>query len=281
MSSATGELIRVFEGHSGGVSCVAFAPSGTVLVTGSGDATARLWEVATGRLLSTLSGHTEGLSSVAFSPDSTIVVVSFLGRGRAGGCTPEQYVLVLDRGKRGARAWRLPFLAVPHLSPPSFQSGSRDSSVRLWAVATGAQLLALTGHHEGVSSVAFSPDGHMIASGSGDKTLRLWDSSSGEILHSYDDHTGRVTAVVFLPSGTMLASGSWDGTVRLWSARGASLRVYEGHQRVVDSVACSPDGLTLASGSHDRTVRLWSVEHGTALRVLEGHTGSVYGVAFR
>ncbi|MFD5386440.1 WD40 repeat domain-containing protein [Streptomyces sp. NPDC127074] len=56
-------------------------------------------------------------------------------------------------------------------------SGSTDSTVRLWDVATGRLRATLTGHTDVVESVAFSPEGRTLASGSFDKTVSLWDVS--------------------------------------------------------------------------------------------------------
>jgi WD40 repeat protein len=65
----TGALLLTLEGHDGEVSCCAFSPDGTRIVTGSTDKTARLWDAATGALLKTLEGHTHVIYSCAFSPD--------------------------------------------------------------------------------------------------------------------------------------------------------------------------------------------------------------------
>jgi len=68
-----------------------------------------------------------------------------------------------------------------------------------------------------VTSVAFSPDGRLLASGSwGGTIIRLWDVASGQLVRTLEGHTSRVHSVAFAPDGHLLASGSGDGTIRLW-----------------------------------------------------------------
>ena len=141
---------------------------------------------------------------------------------------------------------------------------------------------ALTLEHKGwVSSVAFSPDGKMLASGSHDETVRLWRVSDGSLLRTLEGHTAAVSNVAFSPDGQTLASGAQDHTVRLWRVSdGALLHTLEGHAHAVTSVAFSPDGQALASGAQDHTVRLWRTSDGALLRTLEGHASGVTSVAF-
>lgn len=141
----------------------------------------------------------------------------------------------------------------------------------------------MTGHEQEIYAIDFAPhDGRHIASGSGDKTLRLWDlateacmvitvdSKGSTVTHTRPGSPPRTTPRLHRgPDGT--DAHAYDTT----TSEGASVL-----DTGVTSVAFSPDGSFVAAGSLDWNVRVWSVADGTLLRVLRGHSDSVYSIGW-
>ncbi|MEO8391734.1 MAG: protein kinase [Chloroflexota bacterium] len=140
------------------------------------------------------------------------------------------------------------------------------------------------GHTDGVRTVAFSPDGRLLASGGRDNLILIWNVASGQLVgQALTGHTGWINAIAFSPDGSTLASASEDGTIRLWDVQSARLigQPLTGHTGAVRSVTFSPDGRLLASAGADHTVRLWDVETGAADgQALSEHSDVVWDVVF-
>jgi WD40 repeat protein/energy-coupling factor transporter ATP-binding protein EcfA2 len=140
----------------------------------------------------------------------------------------------------------------------------------------------LRGHDDSVNTVAFSPDGKLLASGSADQTIILWDVFTHEQISQPLSLAGSVNSIAFSPDGTMLAAGTSDKTILLWDMNTHETigQPLTGHSGPIHSAVFSPDGKILASGDDDGTVILWDVV--TRQRIGEPlhASGSVYSLAF-
>ncbi len=147
----------------------------------------------------------------------------------------------------------------------------------------------LVGHSGAVDSVAFSPDGTVLASGDVNGIIRLWNPVSRQAIGSPMDvhsHVPGVSGLAFSPDGRVLASADGDGTVRLWNPVtqkeiGAPLTTHA--VTSIDTVAFNRTGTVLAAGDGDGRVELWDPatgkEIGRPTKVVRG-TGEVESVAF-
>jgi WD40 repeat protein len=150
----------------------------------------------------------------------------------------------------------------------------------LWRLGHDEQA-TLKGHEDFVYSVAFMPDGRLLASGSRDGMVKLWDVQTKKEVATLGGHENSVTSVSFTADGRILASASWDKTVRLWDVlTKQELATFKGHEDAVCSVAFTADGRLMATGSRDKTVKLWDVQTKLELATLKGHDDVVYSVAF-
>jgi WD40 repeat protein len=126
-------------------------------------------------------------------------------------------------------------------------------------------------------SVAWSPDGRLIAGGDSSANIDLWDASNGAYLSTLSGHTDRVVSLVWSPDGLTLASASKDGTVRLWNRTGVLLYTLTlpNARQPATSVAWSPDGKTIAASFWWGTLQLWDVATGQPVRSVDLYTAPV------
>ncbi|MGJ5629803.1 NB-ARC domain-containing protein [Nostoc sp. CALU 1950] len=133
----------------------------------------------------------------------------------------------------------------------------------------------------GIHSVAFSPNGKLIATGDSYGELRLYQVADGKQLLVCTGHRDWLWSVAFSPNGNILASSGKDQTIKLWDVNtGQCLANLQGHSGGIWSVAFSPEGHILASGSEDQTVKLWDANTGICLNTLQGHNSRVSSIVF-
>jgi len=283
--------VVTLQGHDSEVYICAWSPVEPLLASGSGDSTARIWNLAQG------SQYTK-----------SVVLHHEVKHNKS------KDVTTLDWNHDGS------LLA----------TGSYDGLARVWS-RDGKLKQTLEKHEGPIFSLKWNKKGDLLLSGSVDKSAVVWDAKSGEVkqiyqLHSaptldidwrnnnsfatcstdklihvcklgetapiktFKGHTDEVNAIKWDPSGRFLASCSDDRTAKVWQMTGDKcVHDFTDHVREIYTIKWSPTGpnsananlpLLLASASFDTTIKLWDIEQGRCVHSLNRHTEPVYSVAF-
>ncbi|MBA3954848.1 WD40 repeat domain-containing protein [Candidatus Dependentiae bacterium] len=276
LNKALATSFKKLKGHTHWVRSVAFSPCGKFALTGSRDATARLWDLTSETILQTFKGHIDGVTSVAFSPCGKFALTGSADRTARLWDLAAGVTLLELEGHTGS-------VSSVAFSPCGKYAltGSWDKTARLWDLATGAIIQELKGHTSNVSSVAYSPCGKYALTGSYDYTARLWDLSTGTTIQELKGHTNCIICVALSSCGKYALTGSLDEIARLWDlATGTTIQELKGHTNHIMSVALSPCGKYALTGSRDTTVHLWDLATGSTIKELKGHTNWVSSVTF-
>ena len=150
-------------------------------------------------------------------------------------------------------------------------------TIRIFDVASGQQI-AVIDDLEGVTSLAYSPDGTRVASGLENGRVTLWDSATGREMPTPWKHgatpasnhfIGPVNCIAFSPDGTQLAAGADNGSVVRWNLKDPSeWMILDDHTESVTAVAYSRDGKCIASGARDKSVRVYDTTSGAVRKVI-------------
>ncbi|KAK7696999.1 ribosome assembly [Diaporthe eres] len=210
-------LAAKIPGHGQAILSAQFSPaSSSLLATGSGDNTARLWDCETGTPKHTLKGHTGWVLGVSWSPDGS----------RLATCSMDGSVRIWDpkTGKQMGDSFKghsKPVLQLAwepyHLwrdGTPRLASASKDGTVRIWVVNTGRTEHVLSGHKGSATCVRWGAGGDgtgLIYTGSHDKSVRVWDAVRGTLVHELKSHAHWVNHLA-LSTDFVLRTGYFDHT---------------------------------------------------------------------
>ncbi len=200
-------------------------------------------------------GHQSGVHAVAFSPD---------GKKLFSGSRPTESLGISSFARSSG--------------PKPFQD--KNSSLRIWNVASGIVRFILPGPIQGVDSLICAPDGKTVAVVGGDYTVGLYDTATGQELWQVGGEIPWVRRAVFADRGKMLITAGDTAIHTRDTATGKEIPRVVGHSRCICAVAFAPDGNMVATGSWDHTIRLWDSVKGAELFVLKGHQGGIMSVAF-
>lgn len=228
----------------------------------SGESTVHLWKVSTGNVIRALK-HPASIRSMAVCPKGKFIAT----------VDDNQLTRLWDLASgKEVRRWKGEGPVVFSPDGKTLASGIRGYAIRLWDVVTGKETGPVQGPTSGVSALAFSPDGVILAWGS-TGMVRLWDVAAGRDLPKVWKHDDFTLSLHFSGSGKILISTSNvddEDTIRLWEAFAGKEMHRLHHDHDVVAAFFSADGRTLVSGCHDNQVRFWNVSTGKKTRELPG-----------
>ncbi|MCG9128188.1 hypothetical protein JT359_11355 [Candidatus Poribacteria bacterium] len=171
--------------------------------------------------------------------------------------------------------------------------GSENGTVLLWDTAEKNKSIILREHtdkgnpldilFQGIRSLAFSPNGKMLASEDTNNTVKLWDTDTGTLLATLTGHIDQIMALTFSPEGNTLASASTDGTVRFWDTetnKPLPIHISE-HIPTQRGMAIIEDNNTLASVAYNGIFTFWDLKTQRKIgQQTEWHSDFLWSAAF-
>ena len=304
------EVLQLNE-HQSEVFMCAWNPVYTNLIaTGSGDASARIWEMNDTRAnaglkscielphgIETADRRKKDVTTLEWSTDGLLLATgSYDGFARVW--DRKGTLLHTLRGHSG------PIFSLKWNRKGTFLlSGSYDKTIIVWNIAKDSGPDKENGSsshfiehqfkdHEAPALDVDWKDDTTFASCSSDQTVHIYNVDTNAPLKIYKGHKDEVNAVKWSPSGKYLASCSDDCTAKVWevdSDRTGPLYDFISHDQEIYTIKWSPTGtgssntskqLSLATASFDGSIRIWNIQDGSCFSYFNRHRDSVYSVAF-
>jgi len=303
---------RVLKGHRDGVTCLQFNDEKNILISGSYDATVRIWDIEKGETVRILTGHRNCVKTLQFD-DVKLITGSLDHTIKLWNYKTGQCIRTFCGHVDGVNSI--------HFNERILASGSADWTVRVWDF-TSCEQYALRGHTDRVNCVIIYKQSQVLSS-SDDCTIRVWDLPTKSCVRVFTGHRLQVPSIEFASLSMfskmfssvhqesnnndgsnnnndddgdiideqrcdggihenedlpIIVSGSLDNTIKIWCFQsGKCCKTLFGHLEGVWTLAL--DKLRLVSGSQDNLVKIWDKDTGHDLHTLEGHSQPVTCVA--
>lgn len=239
----------VLDGPGDAIHFLSWHPRGPVLLAGSADHLAYMWNAAKGRFMMAFAGHEDAVTCGAFSADGKVVVTA--------------------SNDSSLRIW----------NPSSGETITRFQ--------TGISGLRSVFHNAGILCLSAGSSGNigekLIATGCADGDVFISHRENNQVVSQLPRHEGGVETIAFSPASstrTFLASAGADGIIHVWDVESSMERISFSHGGVVAKIVWHPSKPILLSGSSDGSAILWNVLSGEMLTKLTGHTGFITDVCF-
>merc|ERR1712088_255710 len=255
---------RRMQGHSHFVSDVEVSSDGQYALSGSWDATLRLWDLASGNTVRRFVGHTKDVLSASFSPDNRQILSAARDRTIKLWNTVGVCKFTIQENCHTECVSCVRFSPLPQT--PVIVSAGWDKLVKVWNLTNCKLKRDYRGHTGYLNTVNVSPDGSLCASGGRDGQAKLWDIGSEEAKPLHTLEAGdEIYALTFSPNRYWLCAAA-GGVIKIWDLEQKNLVdelkpevVADGGRAECISLCWSSDGQTLFSGYNDGQIRVWSM----------------------
>lgn len=237
------KLMRVISGHLGWVRSLAVEPGNEWFVSGAGDRTIKIWDLASGSLKLTLTGHISTVRGLAVSPRHPYLF----------SCGEDKMVKCWDlETNKVIRHYHGHLSGVYTLSlHPTLDvlvTGGRDGVARVWDMRTRSNIHVLSGHKGTISDVKCQATDPQVITSSLDSHVRLWDLAAGKTMATLTHHKKGVRALAVHPIEWTFASGS-TGSIKQWKCpEGAFMQNFNGQNAIINTLSVNEDNVLFSGG---------------------------------
>lgn len=282
----TGKKLRTLKGHTDTILSMALSPDGKLLLTGSSDKAAILWDLTSGKRRQTFRDNLPAEAAGAFGQQpregsAYAVALSADGKRVVIGSWKTASVWDGTNGKKlhtleGFKHW-VTGLAISPDGKHVVSAPEGGGLAILWEAAGGRILRTFDKVRP---RMALSRDGKQVLMAGPEETVVLRETQTGKVVQTFKGHKLWVASVALSGDGKHVLTGSADNTAVLWDARtGKAVRTFRGHAALVRSVALSADGARALTVCENNTAFLWDTANGEKLHTFREHADSVNGVA--
>jgi len=274
---AGGTRIRMTD-HADFVWDVDFDPRGGLILSGSDDASACVWENRDGRLIGCLGdngiAHDSGVIAVEFFHDiPRALTADDMGTIKIWDIKPQEAQFELldeytfDEPIRSFRVM------------PDNQSvlvGLNGGALKQWVFNSGEVIDFESTHVASINAIEVDADGSRAITAGDENVVIIWDTTTGEPIEILEGHTDHVLSVDISADGTRAVTGAQDNTFIMWDIENyQQLYLIQGHESAVSDVAFGPEATQVTTASWDNSIRIWDINTRRLLKDFQGHTGGI------